>query len=373
MAFPEYQAAASRTDGAAPGGPGETPAGGIRKAPFGRVDGRDVTLYTLTGPTGLTLRVMTYGATVTELHVPDRRGKSADVVLGFEQLDGYLGGSPYFGATVGRVGNRIRDSKFSLAGKVYAVAANDGAHHLHGGTKGWDKVVWEAEASETAKGPSIAFSYVSKDGEEGYPGTVTAHAVYTLTHKNELEIVMSASTDRTTLVNMLHHTYWNLGGFASGSITEHELTLNADEYTPGDPTVPTGASKPVKGTPFDFTTAKPIGRDLAAVGGNPPGFDHNFVVNGKPNEFRAVARLRDPKSGRVMTIEADQPGVQFYSGNYLDGKTRGKGVAYAQYGGLCLETQKYPNAINVPAWSKDMILEPGMNYVHTMIHRFENE
>jgi aldose 1-epimerase len=373
MAFPEHLAAASRGEGTAPGGAASKPTSRIGKAAFGKVDGREVTLYTLTSPTGLTMRVMTYGAIITELHVPDRNGKSADVVLGFENLDGYLAGSPYFGATVGRVGNRIQDSKFSLAGKTYAVAANDGAHHLHGGTKGWDKVVWDAETSQTAKGPSIAFSYVSRDGEEGYPGTVTARAVYTLTHENELEIVMSASTDRTTLVNMLHHTYWNLGGFASGPITEHELMLNADAYTPGDPTVPTGVSKPVKGTPFDFTIAKPIGRDLVAAGGNPAGFDHNFVVNGEPNELRAVARLRDPKSGRVMSIEADQPGVQFYSGNYLDGKTTGKGVAYGKHGGLCLETQKFPNSINVPAWAKDMILEPGVSYVHTMIHRFTNE
>jgi aldose 1-epimerase len=349
-------------------------AGPIAKALFGEVDGSDVTLYTLTNKNGLVMKVMTYGAIITELHVPDKAERSADIVLGFENLDGYLKAISYFfGATVGRVGNRIRDARFELDGKEYKLAGNDKPHHLHGGNKGWDKVVWDAEASETADGPSIQFTYVSKDGEEGYPGTVTAHVVYTLTKRNELKIEMEASTDQKTPINMVHHSYWNLGGHGSGPITEHELTLNADEYTPGDPTVPTGASKPVKDTAFDFTQPKLIGRDLGETGADPVGFDHNFVVNGEPNEIRMVAKLKDPKSGRVMTLEADQPGLQFYSGNFLDGKTKGKGVVHAQYTGLCLETQKFPNSINVPAWSKQVILEPGKTYEHTMIHRFTNE
>jgi aldose 1-epimerase len=360
MASPKSKAA-SRAEGA------------ISAAPFGKVDGRDVALYTLRNETGALLRMTTYGAIVTELHLPDRNGNVRDIVLGFENLEGYLGKSPYFGATVGRVGNRIRDSKFTLSGKEYAVAANDGPHHLHGGPKGWDKLVWNAETSETADGPSLRFTHVSKDGEEGYPGTVRAEAVYTLTHANELWVEMTATTDRTTLVNMLHHTYWNLGGFDSGPVTGHELTLNADHYTPGDPTVPTGVTKPVAGTPFDFTKGKPIGKDLQGAGGNPVGFDHNFVVNGEPDAMRFVARLKDPRSGRVMTIEADQPGVQFYSGNYLDGSLHGKGAVFEKHGGLCLETQKFPNAINVPAWAKDVILEPGTTYRHTMIHRFTCE
>src|SRR6185503_17939097 len=227
--------------------------GPIAKALFGKAEGNDVTLYTLTNENGLVMKVMTYGAIMIELHVPDKIGRSADIVLGFHNLDGYLKASTYFGATVGRVGNRIRDAAFKLDGKEYKLADNDKPHHLHGGDKGWDKVVWDAETSGTAEGPSIQFTYVSKDGEEGYPGTVAAHVVYTLTHGNELKIEMEASTDKKTPINMLHHTYWNLGGHGSGPITEHELTLNADEYTPGDPTVPTGASKPVKGTAFDFT------------------------------------------------------------------------------------------------------------------------
>jgi aldose 1-epimerase len=345
-----------------------------RKTLFGKADGHDVTLYTLTNQNGLVMKVMTYGAIITELHVPDKAGRCADIVLGFENLDGYLKASSYFfGATVGRVGNRIRDAVFELDGAEYKLADNDKPHHLHGGNKGWDKVVWDAETWETAEGPSIELSYVSRDGEEGYPGTVTARVVYTLTNRNELKVEMEASTDKKTPINMLHHTYWNLGGHGSGPITQHELTLNADEYTPGDPTVPTGASKLVKGTAFDFTKPKPIGRDLGKTGGDPVGFDHNFVVKGKPNEIRMAAKLKDPKSGRVMTLEAEQPGLQFYSGNFLDGKVKGKGVAYAQYSGLCLETQKFPNSINVPAWSKQMILEPGKTYKHTMIHRFTNE
>ncbi|MFZ5897237.1 MAG: aldose epimerase family protein [Myxococcota bacterium] len=345
----------------------------IQKAAFGKHEDKDVELYTLTNKNGLVLKATTYGAAVTELWVPDRSGKLGDVVIGFDTLEGYETGTGFFGATVGRVANRIRNAKFTLEGKAYTLAASDPPHHLHGGKKGWDKVVWTAETFESPEGPAVVFTYASKDGEEGYPGNVTAKTTYTLTHKNEFKVLMEASTDKTTLVNMAHHTYWNLGGFTSGPILEQELTLHADSYTPGDPVVPTGAVKAVKGTPFDFTTGKPIGRDLAAVGGKPIGYDHNFVVNGDPHTLRPVARLRDPKSGRVLTLEADQPGVQFYSGNFLDGKAKGKGTSYAQYTGLCLETQKFPNSINVPAWKDEVILRPGQAYKHTMIHRFSVE
>jgi aldose 1-epimerase len=345
----------------------------IKQQPFGALDGKNVSLYTLANENGLEMSVMTYGAIITQLFVPDRNGKLSDVVLGFEDLEGYRAKSPYFGATCGRLGNRIFEGKFTLDGRAYSVATNDAPHHLHGGNKGWDKVVWDAEALETERGPSIRFTYVSKNGEEGYPGTVTAHSVYTLTNDDELVIEMSAVTDARTLVNMLHHSYWNLGGFGSGPITDHELLLEADEYTPGDPTVPTGRIEPVKGTPFDFSKGKPIGKDLIAAGGEPVGFDHNFVVRGEPNTLRKAATLRDPKSGRVLTIFGDQPAVQFYSGKFLDGSIRGKGVAYEKYGGLCLETQKFPNSINVPAWEKDVILDPGQTYRHSMIHRFSTE
>jgi aldose 1-epimerase len=357
---------------AAAPGPAKDPP--ITKAPFGKADGKDVILFTLKNQNGLVLKASSYGATITELHVPDRTGKLADVALGFETLEGYTNGkNPYMGVTAGRVANRIRGGKFKLAGKDYQVAANDKPHHLHGGNKGWDKQVWDVEERETPEGPALHFSLVSKDGDEGYPGTVSAHTTYTLTNKNELRVEMTATTDKTTLVNMAHHSYWNLAGFDSGTILDHELTLFATEYTPGDPMVPTGQIKKVAGTPFDFTTAKPIGRDLEKTGGKPIGYDHNFVVSGEAQKLRPVARLKDPKSGRVLTLEGDQPGVQFYSGNFLDGSLTGKGAKYAKHAGLCLETQKFPNAINVPAWQNQVILEPGQVYKHVMIHRFSAE
>jgi aldose 1-epimerase len=342
----------------------------IQKASFGQLEGKPVDLYTLTNARGAFVKITNYGAIVTELHVPDRAGKLGDVVLGFDNLDDYVKKSPYFGAIVGRVANRIKDASFVLDGKKFELTANDHANHLHGGTKGWDKVIWTATAKQTENGPSLELTYTSTDGEEHYPGTVRASAIYILTDDNTLSIEMRATTDKPTLVNMAHHTYWNLAG--GGTILDHQLTIPADAYTPGDP-VPDGTIKRVKGTPFDFTTAKPIGKDLDAAGGKPIGFDHNWIVNGDPHALRQVARLRDPKSGRVMTITADQPGLQFYSGNYLDGSNRGKGVVQIQHAGLCLESQKFPNAINVPAWQDQVILRPGQTYKHTMIHAFTIE
>jgi len=342
-------------------------------AAFGKLGDTPVQIYTLTNKNGLVARITNYGATLTELHVPDRAGTLADVVLGFDDLDGYRKGTAYFGAIVGRVANRIMNASFELEGQRYSLAANDRPHHLHGGRTGWDKVIWNARPVDTADGPALELTYVSKDGEEGYPGTVTARTVYTLTSKNELKVEMDATTDKTTLVNMAHHSYWNLGGYNSGTILDHELMLNADQYTPGTPMVPDGRVVSVKGTPFDFTSAKAVGRDLKQAGGKPIGYDHNFVVNGVPNQLRPVARLRDPKSGRVMTVAADQPGVQFYTGNFLDGSAKGKGATYGQYAALCLETQKFPNAINVPAWRDQVILRPGQMYRHLMVHTFSVE
>ena len=341
--------------------------------PFGKVGETPVQLYTLTNKNGLVAKITNYGATLTEMQVPDRTGARADVVAGFDSLDGYLKGGPYFGAIVGRVANRIGNAEFTLEGAHYTLAANDKPHHLHGGTKGWDKVVWSARPIDTADGPSLELTYVSRNDEEGYPATVTARTVYTLTHDNELRVNMEATTDGITLVNMAHHSYWNLGGHASGTILDHELTLYANRYTPGAPMVPTGDIRPVTGTPFDFTTAKPVGRDLRQTGLTPVGYDHNFVVDGDPGQLRPVARLKDPRSGRVMTLTADQPGVQFYTGNFLDGSLIGKGATYVQHSALCLETQKFPNAINVPAWRDQVILRPGQTYRHQMIHAFSVE
>ena len=345
----------------------------IAVTPFGKIDDTPVQLYTLTNKNGLVAKITNYGAIVTELHVPDRDGTLADIVLGFDSLDGYVKGHPYFGAIVGRVANRIRNAEFTLEGKHYTLEANDKPHHLHGGRRGWDKVVWSVLPIDTAEGPALELTYVSKDGEEGYPGTVTAKTVYTLTNDDELKVEMQATTDKTTLVNMAHHSYWNLGGYNSGTILDHELTLHADQYTPGTPMVPDGRMHPVKGTPFDFTSAKAIGKELKQVGGSPIGYDHNFVVNGVPNQLRPVGRLKDPKSGRVMTVSADQPGVQFYTGNFLDGSVSGKSATYVQYAALCLETQKFPNAINVPSWENQVIVRPGEVYRHVMIHKFSAE
>jgi aldose 1-epimerase len=338
---------------------------------FGKLGNTEVQLYTLTNAHGLVARITNYGAIVTELHVPDRSGRLADVVLGFEHVDAYVRSNPYFGAIVGRVANRIMNARFDLDGRSFALEPNDKPHHLHGGARGWDKVIWTATPVETVDGPSLELTYVSKDGEAGYPGTVRARTVYSLTNANELKVEMEATTDTATLVNMAHHTYWNLAGHGSGTILDHELTLYADRYTPGTPMVPDGRIVPVASSPFDFTAAKSIGRDLQRTGGTPIGYDHNFVIRGEPDRLRPVARLEEPKSGRVMTVSSDQPGVQFYTGNFLNGSIQGKGGAtYVQHAGLCLETQKFPNAINIPAWRDQVILRPGQRYRHVMIHAF---
>lgn len=351
----------------------------ITKAPFGKVDGQDVDLYTLTNKNGLVMKVTNYGVIITEFWTPDRTGKLGDIVGGYENVDGYVKATPYFGTTVGRVANRIKDAEFKLEGKTYKLAANNGVHHLHGGKKGWDKVIWSAAPGGTAEDPAVTFTYVSKDGEESYPGTVTAKVTYTLTSKNEFKVDIEATTDKTTIVNPAHHSYWMLQGVGNGGIKDQILWINATKYTPGkvskpgtDP-VPDGTVKPVAGTPFDFTKPKPIGKDLEAVGGKPVGYDNFWVVDGDPRAMRPVATVKDPKSGRVLTLEADQPGVQFYAGIFLDGTITGKGVTYKQYDALCLETHAFVNAINVPAWKDTVILKPGQTYTQHMNHKFSVE
>jgi aldose 1-epimerase len=343
---------------------------GIERSSFGQIGDQPVDLYTLTNRKGSVLRVTNYGATLTELHLPDRNGHLGDIVLGFDSLAGYVEHAAFFGATVGRVANRIRDAEFSLGGETYRVAATDGAHHLHGGRRGWDKVVWSAEAQVSEAGPSLELHYTSPDGEEGYPGEVRASVSYTLTHEDALIVEMSAECDRETIVNMAHHSYWNLGGPSAKDVLAHELAIEADLYTPGDPVVPTGVLAPVDGTPFDFRRAKPVGRDLERTSTEPLGFDHNWAVVGMPGQLRRVAWLRDLTSGRQMSLESDAPGVQFYSGNFLDGSVTGKGRRCVRHAGLCLETQAFPNAINVPEWAGQVILEPARRYSHRMVHRF---
>jgi aldose 1-epimerase len=341
----------------------------IESEAFGAAEGRPVRRFTLTNANGLVVRILDYGGIINALLLPDRAGRLADVVLGFPTLDGYLARHPYFGALVGRVGNRIAGASFELDGQVHRLAANDGPHHLHGGHRGFDRAIWQAEAAATAAGPALRLGHVSPDGDEGYPGRVAVEAVYTLTDANELQLDITATTDRATPLNLVHHSYWNLAG--AGTILDHELQLFASHYTPGGPdVVPLGTILPVAGTPFDFTAAKPVGRDLAALPATPAGYDHNFVVDGAPGRLRPVARLRDPASGRTMDLAADQPGVQLYTAAKLGGGDAGKGAPHVAFAGLCLETQTFPNAINHPSWRASAILSPDATYRHSMVHAF---
>ena len=349
--------------------PGGAPATGesrpIEKTKWGEADGKEVDLYTLINQNGLIAKITNFGGILTELDAPDRKGALADVVLGWDTLAEYEKSGPYFGATIGRVANRIANAKFELDGKTYKLAANNGPNHLHGGVKGWDKQVWEATPTETADGPSLELTLVSKDGDEGYPGTVHAKTTYTLTRDNELRIEMTATTDKPTLVNMVNHTYWNLHGGTTDDIRDEILTLYADKYTPGLP--PDGRVLPVAGTPFDFTKPKAFGKDLMATGDTPPGYDENWIIDGDPHALRPVARVTDPKSGRVLTVEANQPGAQVYTSNYLDGKAKGHGRVLVPFSAFCIETQKFPNSINVPAWKNEDILRPGETYKHVVV------
>jgi aldose 1-epimerase len=345
--------------------------GAIERSVFGSLAGHELSLYTLRNTNGCVLKITNYGATVTELHVPDQHGNLADVVLGFETLDEYVASKSYFGCIVGRVANRIKNGLFELDGKSYELAQNDGSNHLHGGWKGFHRGVWSAKPKLLWNGPALELKYVSKDGEEGYPGTLFTTVTYQLTNDAEFVVEMLAETDALTIVNLAHHGYYNLAGHASGSVLAHELRLNANEYTVAD--IDPGVTKPVEGSAFDFTDFKPIGRDLEQVANRPLGYDHNFIVLGAPGELREVARARDPKSGRVLTLESDQPGVQFYCGSFLNGTDRGKGARYDQYGGFCLESQRFPYAINVPTWKNQVILRAGEIYRHRMVHRFSAE
>jgi len=351
-------------------------------------------IWTLTNKNGLVAKLTDFGATLVELHVPDKNGEMADIVQGFDSVAGYAN-SQFAGATVGRVGNRIDNGTFMVDGTSYTVTGAGPAgmspanHSLHGGPCGWDKNIWAADAKVGDSGPEITFTLTSPDMDMNFPGAVTAKSVYTLTNANELKIVMTATTDKKTPINMLHHSYFNLGGAGSGSVYTQELTIYADKYTPPAASgVPDGTMTDVAGTAFDFRTAHKIG-DMATdplVQSEPgfPGYDHNWVVNG--TGLRNVAKYKDPVSGRVMTIQADQPGVQFYTTNYRPDPaatpaptpTVGKGgVEYKIHEALALETQKHPNAINFPATvtpgAEDELVSPGKTYSHTMIHKFTAE
>lgn len=345
---------------------------------FGKTpSGDEITLYTLTNAKGMEATVMNYGARVVTLKAPDRQGRIADVVLGFDSLDGYLKDNPYFGAVVGRYGNRIAKGLFTLDGKQYKLACNNGENALHGGLKGFDKVVWAAKEVKTADGPGVELTYLSKDGEEGYPGNLTATVTYVLTDRNELKLDYNIATDKDTVANVTNHSYFNLAGQGEGDILGHEMQINADRFTPVDKgLIPTGELKPVEGTPFDFRKPMVIG---SRIGNNDEqlklglGYDHNFVLNRSGDGLSPAVRVREPKSGRVMEVLTTEPGVQFYTGNFLDGTIRGKGgKVYPHRGAFCLETQHFPDSPNHPQFPS-VVLKPGNPYRSTTVYRFSVE
>ena len=342
----------------------------MQKQPFGTLgDGTAVDLYTLTNRNGLEARIINYGGILVSLRAPDRAGNLADVVLGFDTLDEYVRHNPFFGCLVGRYGNRIANGRFTLNGVEYKLVQNDGQNHLHGGTRGFDKVVWEALEAEDNK---LQLRYRSRDGEEGYPGTLDVQVIYTLTDADEWRIDYAATTDRDTVLNLTNHTYFNLG--SAETILDHEMQLHASHYTATKPDlIPNGEILPVHDTPLDFNTPQRIGdridsafEPIKMAGG----YDHNYIVNGQPGELRLAARVTEPVSGRVLEARTDQPGVQFYSGNFLTGAIVGKGGRpMVRRAGFCLETQHYPDSPNQPTFPST-VLRPGETYSTTTIYKF---
>jgi aldose 1-epimerase len=343
----------------------------FEKMDFGKTpDGTPVEQYVLSNGK-MTVKVITYGAIVTAIDAPDRNGKIGDVVLGFDNLEGYLAGHPYFGAATGRVANRIAKAKFTLDGKEYKLAANNGPNTLHSGLKAFDKVVWKATDVSGSAGAAVKMSYLSPDGEEGFPGNLSVHITYSVTPANELRIDYSATTDQATPVNITNHSYFNLAGPASGSILGHEMMLAADLYTPVDDTlIPTGETTSVQGTPLDFTRPATIGSRIGELKGEPGGYDHNYVLRSGGKELALAARVSEPTSGRILEMFTTEPAVQLYTANFLDGTLRGKGgVIYKKQQAFCLEAQHYPDSVNQPKFPST-ILRPGSTYTQTTIYKF---
>ncbi|HLX95066.1 MAG TPA: aldose epimerase family protein [Verrucomicrobiae bacterium] len=347
--------------------------GSITSTHFGNTsDGRAVEIYTLRNRHGMEARIATYGGIVVSLTAPDRAGKFADVVLGFDRLDDYLKSSPYFGAIVGRYANRIGGAKFTLEGRTYTLAQNSGPHSLHGGITGFDKVIWTARAMESANGPALELTYLSRDGEEGYPGNLTVKAVHSLTNENALRIDFSAKTDATTICSLTHHSYFNLA--RSGDVLGHEVCINAGHFTPIDAAlIPTGEIKPVAGTPFDFRKPMAVG---ARIQTDDPqlklagGYDHNFVIDNPPGQLGRQAGVYEPTTGRVMEVLSTEPGVQFYTSNHFNGSTIGKqGAVYQRYAALCLEPHHFPDSPNKPNFPS-VVLHPGQAYRNIIIYKF---
>ncbi|HSV11401.1 MAG TPA: aldose epimerase family protein [Hanamia sp.] len=339
---------------------------GISKIDWGKVDGKEVYLFTLVNNKGTEVKISNYGGTVTSFITPDKNDKKSEIIVGFDSLNQYLQKPPYFGALIGRYGNRIGNAKFTLDGTTYHLAANDGKNTLHGGLKGFDKVVWDATVPSDSV-PSLTLKYRSKDGEEGFPGNLNVTVNYTLTNDNELKIEYNAETDKATPVNLTNHTYFNLSGDVNNTILDETLMIDADRYTPVDSTlIPTGKIVAVKGTPYDFTSPKKIGQDINQVKG---GYDFNWVLNRKDSSLQKVAVLSDPISGRTLEVYTTQPGLQFYTGNFLDGKFINRdGKPIKQHAALCLETQHFPDSPNEPDFPST-ILRPGEKYHSVTVYK----
>jgi len=335
------------------------------------MEGTPIKLFILTNSKGMVAKIATFGAILTELRVADRNGKAGNIVLGFDGPAQYLKGHPFFGAIAGRVGNRIAKGQFTLDGQEYKLAVNNGPNHLHGGLAGFDKVVWSAKpVNLNANEASVQFSYLSRDGEEGYPGNLNVTVTYTVTENNELRIDYSAKTDKPTPINLTNHSYFNLA--ESESVLDHELMISADLYTVTDDTlIPTGQIAPVKGTPFDFTTPTKIGARFDELKRKPIGYDDNYVLRSGGKSLALAAKAYEPTTGRVMEVLTTEPGVQFYTGNFLDGSLTGHdGVVYKQHSGFCLETQHFPDSVNHPEFPST-ILRPGQTYKSTTIFKFD--
>ncbi|MFN7118026.1 MAG: aldose epimerase family protein [Saprospiraceae bacterium] len=344
----------------------------VEKQPFGQIEGTNITLYKLSNPNGFSVGIINYGATVVSLHTPDKQGNMGDVILGFDTLSGYLQrGNPYFGAIVGRYANRIAKAQFTLNGQTYQLSPNNNGNTLHGGRKGFDKVVWNAQEGTTDTSAFLTLTYLSQDQEEGYPGNLSVEVIYSITNDNALKIDYKATSDKTTPVNLSNHAYFNLSAGQHPTISDHELMLNADRYTPVTAQlIPTGKIESVKNGPMDFTSPKKVGQDIANVQG---GYDHNFILNKSGNELTLAATLYDPGSGRFMEMFTTEPAVQFYSGNFLNGSLQNKGGAsIPKHGGLCLEAQHYPDSPNQPSFP-NVFLKPGETYTQSTIYRFSTK
>jgi aldose 1-epimerase len=349
---------------------------GVQEQPFGTEGGRPVTVYTLSNAHGVEVRTMNYGGIILSIRVPDRKGEFTDIVLGHEKLEGYIPNPPYIGAIVGRYANRIANGTFTLDGKTYTLPKNDGPNTLHGGTdKTFNKVVWDGAPLKDKTG--VSFSYLSHDGDDGFPGNVKVKVTYTLTNDNELVIDYEATADKATPINLSQHSYFNLAGEGTGDILNHEVMLNADRFTPVDKNlIPTGELRPVKGTPMDFTTSTRVGSRIddnyeQLVLGH--GYDHNWVINRKGPGLTLAARVYEPTSGRVLEVSTTQPGVQFYTGNFLDGTVIGKhGHVYKRRYGLCLETQHFPDSPNHPDFPST-ILKPGETFHEKTVFKFSTK